>query len=138
MRKKRSSPKREREGRSPPKVTKREKPSEQLPELDPYLDAADLELEKARKKFEKAQKAQMEAHEKKQKMVKKQNEEVALAQEETKKFFEEQKRKYADEVKAQKAGFAKKKQHPNNQQHNEETQGLFKAFKSYLFRVEEE
>ena len=70
MRKKKSSPKKEREGRSPPKA-KREKPSEQLPELDPYLDAADLELEKARKKFEKAQRAQMEAHEKKQKMVKK-------------------------------------------------------------------
>ena len=60
MRKRKSSPKRvERAGRSPPKVQvlKREKPSEELPELDPYLDAADLELEKARRKFEKAQKA---------------------------------------------------------------------------------
>jgi hypothetical protein len=47
---KRSPPK----GDSPPRLAVRAKPSEQLPELDPYLDAADLELEKARRKFEKA------------------------------------------------------------------------------------
>ena len=55
LRKKKESPKRERAGRSPARVAKRDKPSELLPELDPYLDAADLELEKARRKFEKAQ-----------------------------------------------------------------------------------
>jgi hypothetical protein len=36
------------------------------------------------------------------------------AQEEAKRYFEEQKIKHADEVKAQKAGFSKKKQTPNN------------------------
>jgi hypothetical protein len=51
LRKRKRSPPKE---QSPPRTVKREMPSEELPELDPYLDAADLELEKARRKFEKA------------------------------------------------------------------------------------
>ena len=38
-----------------PKIAKRAMPSDQMPELDPFLDAADAEYNKALKAFNKAQ-----------------------------------------------------------------------------------